>query len=164
MKWDEVSSEQCSVARVSAVLGDRWTLLILSECFLGVRRFDSFQERLQIPRTTLSTRLQRLEDHGVLKRERYQRSPDRYEYRLTAKGIDLYPVLSTIVSWGDQYYSDEAGPPIIRTHRGCGQDIQPVLSCPECGDKIDPRDISVRARPHSEDFAPVRRGPVSNKQ
>lgn len=161
MKWNDVSSEQCSVARVSAVLGDRWTLIILSECFLGVRRFESFQERLSIPRTTLSTRLQKLEEHGVLERRLYQSAPDRYDYRLTEKGRGLYPVLSTIVTWGDVYYADEAGPPIIRTHHSCGRDIQPVLTCPDCGEEIDPREMTARKRPAQQGAQPVRRGPVS---
>ncbi|MEP3423006.1 MAG: helix-turn-helix domain-containing protein [Erythrobacter sp.] len=161
MKWNEVSSEQCSVARVSAVLGDRWTLVILSECFLGVRRFEHFKERLDIPRTTLSTRLQRLEDHGVLERRLYQEGPDRHEYRLTPKGVALYPVLSTIVTWGDTYYSDEAGPPILRKHVECGHDIQPVLTCPECRNDIEPRQMSARKRPDSPGQHPVRRGPIT---
>lgn len=160
MKWNEVSSEQCSVARVSAVLGDRWTLVILSECFLGVRRFESFKERLGIPRTTLSTRLQRLEDHGVLERCLYQEGPDRHEYRLTSKGVALYPVLSTIVTWGDTYYSDGAGPPILRKHVECGHDIQPVLACPDCREEIDPRGMSARKRPDEPGIEPVRRGPI----
>ncbi|WP_108787293.1 winged helix-turn-helix transcriptional regulator [Erythrobacter sp. Alg231-14] len=161
MKWNEVSSEQCSVARVSAVLGDRWTLVILSECFLGVRRFEHFKERLDIPRTTLSTRLQRLEDHGVLERRLYQEGPDRHEYRLTPKGVALYPVLSTIVTWGDTYYSDEAGPPILRKHVECGHDIQPVLACPECRNDITPRQMSARKRPDGPGQQPVRRGPIT---
>lgn len=160
MKWNEVSSEQCSVARVSAVLGDRWTLVILSDCFLGVRRFEHFKERLDIPRTTLSNRLQKLEDHGVLERRLYQKSPDRYEYRLTKKGVALYPVLSTIVTWGDTYYSDDAGPPILRTHLTCGHDIQPVLVCPECREEIEPRQMSARKRSNQPNFVPVKRGPM----
>lgn len=161
MRWNEVSSEQCSVARVSAVLGDRWTLVVLSECFLGVRRFESFKERLDIPRTTLSTRLQRLEDHGVLERRLYQKGPDRHEYRLTEKGRALYPVLSTIVTWGDTYYSDAAGPPIVRKHLNCGHDIQPILACPECREQINPREMSARKRPEISGFEPVRRGPLA---
>lgn len=161
MKWNHVSSEQCSVARTSAVLGDRWTLIILSECFLGVRRFEDFKYRLDISRTTLSTRLQRLEEHGVLERRCYQSNPERFEYRLTQKGRALYPVLSTIVTWGDTYYADEAGPPIIRTHLKCGHDIQPVLTCPDCRADIEPREMSARKRPDQPGVEPVKRGPVS---
>jgi DNA-binding HxlR family transcriptional regulator len=160
MKWNDVSSEQCSVARTSAVLGDRWTLVILSECFLGVRRFEDFKDRLDISRTTLSTRLQRLEEHGVLERRLYQSHPERFEYRLTQKGADLYPVISTIVNWGDRYYAGEHGPPIIRTHKACGADIAPQLICPDCKEPITPRDMTARARPDMDGVPNVARGPV----
>lgn len=160
MKWDEVNKQQCSVARSSAVLGDRWTLLILSDCFLGVRNFDQFQDRLEIPRTTLANRLQKLERHDVLYRKQYQSNPDRFEYRLTDKGRDLYPVLSTILNWGDKYYSDEAGPPILRQHVPCGHDIQPVLQCPECKEAVDPHNIHARTRPQHGSHPGVKRGPI----
>lgn len=160
MKWDEVSNQQCSVARSSSVLGDRWTLLILSDCFLGVRNFDQFQDRLEIPRTTLANRLQRLEQHDVLYRKQYQSNPDRFEYRLTDKGRDLYPVLSTILNWGDKYYSDEAGPPILRQHVSCGHDIQPVLQCPKCEEAVDANNIHARTRPQHGSYPDVKRGPI----
>ena len=160
MKWDELLDQQCSVARASAVLGDRWTLLILSDVFLGVRRFDDFKERLGLSRTTLTQRLKLLEAHEVLRRHPYQDAPVRYEYRLTQKGRDLFPVLSTLLNWGDKYYSDGAGPPILRRHRPCGHDIQPQLHCPECGELIEPRDIEAHKRPEDERYPPVRRGPV----
>lgn len=159
MKWDEVSDEQCSVARASAVLGDRWTLVILSDVFLGVRRFDDFQERLGISRTTLAQRLKHLERHGVLERRLYQTNPARYEYRLTKKGRDLYPVLSTLLNWGDKYYADEGGPPILRRHRGCGNVMQPILCCPECGEAIEARDVLAEARPEVPSQQAVKRGP-----
>lgn len=161
MKWDQIGDQQCSVARSSMVLGDRWSLLILSDCFLGVKRFDMLQDRLDIPRTTLANRLKRLESHDVLYREKYQSNPDRFEYRLTRKGLDLFPVISAIVSWGDQYYADEAGPPIIRRHKSCGSDIQPVLACPECKEPIGPHDIKARKREPRTGFAAVARGPVN---
>jgi len=160
MKWDEVSKPQCSVARSSAVLGDRWTLLILSDCFLGVRNFDQFQDRLEIPRTTLANRLQKLIEHDVLYRKKYRTSPDRFEYRLTEKGRDLYPVLSTILNWGDKYYAEAAGPPILRQHMPCGHDIQPVLQCPECETAVDAHNIHARIRPHHDSCPDVNRGPV----
>lgn len=160
MKWDEISGQQCSVARSSTVLGDRWTLLILSDCFLGVKRFDHFQDRLAIPRTTLSNRLAKLVEHDVLSRRQYHQRPQRSEYRLTKKGIDLYPVISTILNWGDQYYGSEGGPPILRQHTKCGKDITPVLSCPQCEEPIDSRDMVVRKRHPIEGVPNVERGPV----
>lgn len=161
MKWDELGDQQCSIARSSAVLGDRWTLLIISDCFLGVRRFDMFFERLGIPRTTLANRLSLLEEHDVLTAVPYQDNPIRYEYRLTPKGLDLYPMLATLLAWGDKYYSDEAGPPIIRTHTKCGHDFQVFAGCSECGEPVDPRAVTARKRPDDKNFPPVLRGPVS---
>ena len=146
MRWEDISEQQCSVARSSAVLGDRWSLLLLSDFFLGVRRFDDFQQRLGLSRTTLTNRLKLLEDHKVIKRSLYQQQPARYEYRLTAKGRDLFPVISALVTWGDKYYFDGLTPPIIRTHTACGHDIQPVLTCPECHEALDARSISARER------------------
>ncbi len=163
MKWDEINRLQCSIARSSAVLGDRWTLLILSDVFLGVRRFDDFHQRLGLSRTTLTNRLKLLEDHQVLSRVQYQSSPDRYEYKLTDKGRDLYPVISTVLNWGDKYYSDTAGPPILRRHTLCGHDILPVLSCPECHQEIDARNIAARTRPDIKNVPAVERGPFMKK-
>lgn len=160
LKWTEVSEQQCSVARASAVLGDRWTLLLLSDIFLGVRRFEEFQERLGISRTTLTSRLKLLEKHGVISRVRYQDNPPRHEYRLTGKGHDLFPVLSTIINWGDKYYTDDYGPPILRRHINCATDVQPILCCPDCHDEIDARSIKARRRPERKGVPDVRRGPV----
>lgn len=161
MKWDEISQQQCSVARSSAVLGDRWSILILSDLFLGVRRFDDFQKRLGLSRTTLTNRLKLLEDHNVVKRHAYLAQPARYEYRLTPKGLDLFPVISALVNWGDKYYFDGCTPPILRRHIPCGHDIQPVLSCPECHEVVDPHSMSARARPDSANQPTVERAPVS---
>ncbi len=163
MKWDEISAEQCSVARASAVLGDRWTLVILSDAFLGVRRFEDFEERLGISRTTLANRLKNLVHHGVLQRKKYQDNPARYEYRFTDKGRDLYPVITTILNWGDTYCSDEAGPPILRKHISCGLDMLPVLTCPECKEEVTARDVQARARPPHDRFPPILRGPMTAK-
>ena len=160
MKWDEIGQMQCSVARSSAVLGDRWTLLILSDVFLGVRRFEDFQKRLKLSRTTLAARLQLLERHDVLQRQQYQDNPARFEYRLTAKGRDLFPIITTILNWGDKYYADAAGLPVIRRHKSCGHDIQPVLTCPECGDAVSERNMAGRARPSVAGQPDVERGPM----
>ncbi len=160
MKRFELSEQQCSVARSSVILGDQWTLTILSDCFLGVRRFDQFQERLGVSRTTLTSRLKLLEEHGILEQRQYQDRPPRFEYRLTHKGRELFPVISTLITWGDKYYSDSAGPPILRRHKTCGHDFHTVLSCSDCGETLVPRDVEARKRPDDERYPPVERGPV----
>jgi DNA-binding HxlR family transcriptional regulator len=145
MKWDDLADQPCSVARSTAVIGDRWTLMILRDCFLGVRRFEVFQERLGISRTVIADRLKLLTDEGVLRKVAYQERPVRHEYRLTEKGLDLYPVILAIVSWGDRHYADTRGPPIIRRHKACGCDFQPVLTCSECREPVDARAVETRA-------------------
>src|SRR5271167_297807 len=99
MRWSELADERCSIARTVSVIGDRWTLLILRDCFLRVRRFDDFEARLGITRHILADRLKKLVDAGVLQKVPYQDRQLRYEYRLTQKGLDLYPVLMSIVHW-----------------------------------------------------------------
>ena len=144
MKWDDLKNQPCSVARTVAVIGDRWTLMLLRDCFLGVRRFEAFQERLGISRTIIADRLKTLVDEGVLRREAYQDRPPRHEYRLTQKGLDLYPVIMGIVHWGNVHYAGEDGPPMLHRHRTCGHDVEPVLTCKACGEALDARAVEVR--------------------
>lgn len=134
--------------------------MILSDCFLGVRRFDDFQERLGISRTTLTSRLRLLEEHGVLTQKLYEDRPPRYEYRLTAKGRGLYAVIMCVIDWGDAHYSDAAGPPIIRHHGACGHDFHGKLVCSVCTKPLELRDTIARKRPPNKRFAEVKRGPM----
>lgn len=150
MKWDDLAAEPCSVARSVAVIGDRWTLLILRDCFLGVRRFEAFQSRLGISRTIIADRLKLLVDEGVLSKSPYQDHPARFEYRLTPKGLDLYPVIMAVVAWGDRHYAGEAGPPVLHRHKACGCDFRPVMTCSECGEPVGARDVETRAGPGFE--------------
>lgn len=147
MKWSQLADQQCSVARSVSVIGDRWTLMILRDCFLGIRRFDDFERRLRISRSIIADRLKHLVDEGVLRRDEYQQNPVRHEYRLTDKGLSLHPVIMAIVHWGDTHYAGEEGPPLLHRHRACGCDFHPVLTCSECGDAVGPRDVEVRTGP-----------------
>ena len=139
------------MARTLAVIGDRWTLLILRECFLRVRRFDHFQERLGIGRPILTERLQKLVDHFVLTKVAYQENPTRYEYRLTPKGRDLYPVVLSIVHWGDVHLSGRKGRPVMHEHVSCGHVFDPVTTCSACAEALDPRDVRVLPGPGLRD-------------
>lgn len=147
MKWEDLSKEPCSVARTLSVIGDRWTLLILRDCFLGVRRFEAFQARLGISRSIITERLNLLVAEGVLSRRPYQDRPLRYEYRLTDKGLELHPVILAVVEWGDRYYAGAEGPPILRRHKGCGCDFHAVQVCSECGEPVTARDVEARPGP-----------------
>jgi DNA-binding HxlR family transcriptional regulator len=147
MRWSELKGEACSVARTVGVVGDRWTLLILRDCFLRVRRFEDFQERLGITRHVLADRLRKLVREGVLKKVAYQTRPRRYEYRLTDKGLDLHPLLMAIVHWGDVHMSGARGRPLLHRHVKCGDTFDPVQTCSECGEPFGPRDVAIEVGP-----------------
>jgi len=144
MRWEWLDRENCSLARTLAVIGDRWTLLILRDAFMRVRRFEDFEKSLKIARRVLSERLGRLVEEDVLRKVPYQERPTRYEYRLTEKGLALYPALISLVHWGDRFYAGDAGPPIIHTHTSCGHDFRSVLTCSECGEALDARAVAAR--------------------
>jgi DNA-binding HxlR family transcriptional regulator len=146
VRWGEIADVRCSVARALSVVGDRWTLLVLRDAFLGARRFEQFERSLRCSPHLLSTRLARLVETGVLERRAYCERPVRHEYRLTEKGRDLYPVIASLVTWGDRWMADADGPPVELEHRPCGHVIHPALHCPECGEVIDPRAMRARLR------------------
>ncbi len=146
MRWTELDQETCPVARGLSVIGDRWTLLILRDCFRGVRRFEDFQQRLGVTRHVLADRLRKLEAAGVLRREPYQQRPPRHEYRLTERGLDLQPVLMTLVTWADRHLPLPDGPPMTYEFRDTGETIEPVLADARTGRRIGPRDVRARFR------------------
>ena len=131
MRWADVGDLTCSVARTLSVVGDRWTLLVLRDAFLGVRRFEDFQA-VGLTRHRLADRLKRLVEHGVIVRVRYQDRPPRFEYRLTEKGHDLYPLIVSMTRWGDRWMAgdagapDRAGPPWVRSHGDAGARLSPL--------------------------------------
>lgn len=147
MKWEEIGELRCSVARTLSVVGDRWTLLILRDAFLGARRFEDFTRSLGLTRHRLSERLKKLVDHGILERRLYQERPARHEYRLTQKGVDLYPVLIALVGWGDRWMADAQGPPVRYRHKTCGHVALPTLHCPDCREEVRARDITPLPQP-----------------
>jgi len=131
------------VARTLAVIGERWTMLILREAFMGRRRFDDFQLNIGIARNVLATRLRALVKDGILERSRADGEHARVEYRLTKKGMDLYPVMVAMLKWGDAWLwpAGGKGPPLKLMHRGCGAKEMPALVCPHCGDPVGARDM-----------------------
>jgi len=129
----------CSIGRAMEILGERWTLLILRECFYGVRRYSVMQRNLGIARNILSARLQLLVRTGILERHCYQHEPERFEYKLTAKGLGLYPAVVAIMRWGDEHLCDRA--PVVLRH-SCGELADPVLVCAHCRDELDPHEVT----------------------
>jgi DNA-binding HxlR family transcriptional regulator len=131
--------QRCSIAKALELLGERWTLLVIREAFLGTRRFEGFAEQLDIARNVLTARLARLVEEGVLERVRYQERPERFEYRLTEKGLDLWPTIVSLLQFGDRYYAPD-GPPVVLRHRDCGGEVDDRRMCTACGAPLTARD------------------------
>jgi DNA-binding HxlR family transcriptional regulator len=139
--------ENCSVARSLELIGERWTLLVIREVFLGHRRFDEIARRLDIARNVLTSRLAKLVEEGVLTKVRYQERPDRYEYRLTEKGIDLWPVFVALLQFGDAYYAPPEGPPMVLKHKRCGGSVDSHRHCAKCDRRLTARDVIAEPGP-----------------
>ncbi len=146
MRWESIAETQCSIARALSVVGERWTLLILRESFRGIARFDDLRERLGIARNVLAARLQALVEQGVMTRVAYREGPQRFEYRLTEKGRDLYPVLLALLRWGDRWLAEGEPPPLTLIHKGCDHAVTPSLTCSHCGEPLDPGNTRARMR------------------
>ncbi len=131
----------CSIARPLSFLGERWSILVLRDLFLGRRRFDEIQESLGVATNVLSQRLATLVDEGIVERRPYSEHPERFEYRLTKKGRDLQPVLLALLSWGDRYTTDAAGAPLETVHEDCGKPFHMVPTCSECGGVVEPANV-----------------------
>jgi DNA-binding HxlR family transcriptional regulator len=141
MAWSEIGDQKCSIARALSVVGERWTILLLRQAFNGMRRFDEFQRDLGISRNLLTMRLQTLVENRIFERILYQEKPPRYEYRLTEKGRALYPVILSLLKWGDDWLAGDEGPPVVLVHEPCGHATSPKLVCSECEELLSERDV-----------------------
>ena len=130
----------CSIAKALEVIGERWSLLIVRDVMNGHRRFGELQEALGIARNVLSARLQRLIDEDILERRPYQSNPERYEYFLTEKGLDLWPALIALLAWGDRHSAGPEGPPMLIVHKECGGTVSDRGICESCGEVLHARD------------------------
>lgn len=137
----------CSIARTVDLLGDGWTLLVLRELFYGETRFDGFTKTLGIARNTLTDRLRRLVDAGLLERRPYQSDPVRHDYLLTDKGRDFFGVLATLNAWGDKWLAEDEGVPVILHHHTCGEDTHAEVICAVCGEPLRTDDVAARTGP-----------------
>ncbi|MDF9714713.1 helix-turn-helix transcriptional regulator [Nocardioides sp. ChNu-99] len=143
------ATDNCSLVRAVQVLGDRWTLVVLREVFIGVRRFDDIRRHTGIPRQVLTTRLATLVDAGLLHRAPYREpgARERHEYRLTEKGLDLQPALVALTRWGDRHLADPEGPPLEFRHRDCGASVDVAPVCSAGHVLTDPRETSIEPGP-----------------
>ena len=147
MKRTSFAKWPCSIARTVDLVGDGWTLLVLREAFYGTTRFDDFERVLGIGRNVLSQRLGRLVDEGLLDRQPYQQNPPRYDYVVTAKGRELFPVLAAIMAWGDRWLAPSDGPPILVRHDICGHDVHAEVVCGECREPLALDDVALHLGP-----------------
>ena len=148
----DYEGQVCSIAKSLELVGERWTMLIIREVFLGNRRFDTMATRLDIARNVLTARLSRLVEEGALTKVRYQERPERFEYRLTEKGIDLWPVIVALLQFGDAYYAPD-GPPVVLRHKKCGGQVDEHRICDTCGKRLTARDVVGRAGPGARPVA-----------
>ena len=149
MKRRSFEDMNCSVAQALEIVGEWWTLLILRDAFVGIRRFDDFQARLGISRNVLTTRLDALVDHGILQRVQYSERPPRDEYRLTDKGRALWTVLHALREWGDEWVVGTEKASVAATHEG--HHCETELHCMQCGDKLGLRDIRLVPGPGADE-------------
>ena len=141
MRWNELETERCPVARTMSVVGDRWTMLILRDAFRGAKKFDEFHDRLQCSRAVVAERLMFLVERGVLTREPYQSNPPRHDYLLTEMGRALGPILMTMGQWAEAWMPHPTGARIERVHKTCGHAFQARVHCSECGEPVGPGEV-----------------------
>jgi DNA-binding HxlR family transcriptional regulator len=148
MPYRPFEGQNCSVAAALAVVGERWTLLVMREVLGGRRRFEEIRRGTGVAPNILSDRLATLVEHGLLRRVAVDGEADVLEYRPTRKGVDLNPVLLTLMAWGDRYAAPE-GAPSIPVHTACGHDAEPHLHCAHCGDPLEASALVLREGPGS---------------
>jgi DNA-binding HxlR family transcriptional regulator len=147
MQRTDFSEMRCSIARSLAVAGEPWSPLVLRDVWVGIRRFDDIQRDLGISRKVLAERLKHLVEAGMLERRRYSERPERHEYALTRKGFEFVDVLMAMAAWGDRWTAGDAGPPVLRRHRACGEITQIELRCSACGERLGSADVDVEPGP-----------------
>jgi DNA-binding HxlR family transcriptional regulator len=152
---NDYDNQACSIAGALEVVGERWSLLIIRDIMLGLRRFDELQSDLAIARNVLQARLTRLQEHGVIERVPYQQRPLRHEYLLTEKGLELWPMIVALMSWGDRYAAPEGGPAVVIEHRGCGGSVDEHRICERCGARLKARDALGRPGPGARPDHPL---------
>ncbi len=152
MKRTSVAHLSCSVAQTLDIVGEWWTLLVVRNLMFGQRRFEAIQSDLGIARNILSDRLGTLVEHGIVERIRYQEHPERFEYTLTEKGRDLFPVIAALMAWGDRWQSPNGAP--VRLVHACGEAATPTVVCDHCHEPLTLDNVRAKS-------GPGRRAPIA---
>lgn len=141
MKWSQIDAIPCPIAQAMSVIGDSWTLLLIRDAMRGSTRFEEFQQKTGASRAVIADRLAHLVEHDVLERTQYEAHPPRYEYRLTARGKALQPVMMTMAHWAESNLPKPTRGP-KRRHTSCGHRFHPVIACSECGETVTPETVT----------------------
>src|SRR5947209_6373028 len=138
-------AERCSIAASLEVIGTRSSFLILREAFYGTSRFDDFAQRAGISEPVTAVRLRQLLAHGLLEREPYREPGERTRehYRLTRKGVELFPALAALLQWGDRWL--ESGSGVELRHHECGERVGVELRC-AAGHEVAPGELELAPR------------------
>jgi DNA-binding HxlR family transcriptional regulator len=155
MRWLDFDTEQCSMFRTLAIIGEKWTMLLIRDCANGVHRFDDFRRHVGLSEAVLAHRLRTLVAQGIFETREYQEPGQRKrrEYRLTAKGWDLFPVLVALMQFGDKHLADDGGEPWQVRHKACGHRVRAEVRCSHDGAVLTPRDTESVPGPGARAFA-----------
>lgn len=155
MRWLDFDSEQCSVQRTLAVIGEKWTMLLIRDAANGVHRFDDFRRHVGLSEAVLADRLRNLVAHGIFETRAYQEPGQRKrrEYRLTAKGWDLFPVLVALMQFGDKHLAVKGGEAWQVQHKACGHPVRAEVRCAHDGALLTPRDTQSVPTTETRPFA-----------
>jgi DNA-binding HxlR family transcriptional regulator len=142
MRWLDYDTANCSVQRTVEIIGDKWTMLLIRDAANGVHRFDDFRRHVGLSEAVLANRLRRLVDEGLFETREYQEPGQRrrQEYRLTAKGWDLFPVLIALMQFGDKHLSGGEGESWHVQHKACGHPVRADVRCTYDDQVLTPRD------------------------
>jgi DNA-binding HxlR family transcriptional regulator len=149
--------EQCSIARASQLLGDGWTLLLIRELFWGATRYEDFISNTGIASNVLAVRLKRLVDAQVVSKAPVEGDGRRFDYALTPRGRELFPLIMGVMAWGDKHTPGEHGPLVQLRHMGCGKRTKPGLACSACGEPMQFQDLQTEFNPRYEETRGMQR-------
>jgi DNA-binding HxlR family transcriptional regulator len=147
MPYRPFTQQNCSIANALAVVGERWSLLVMREILFGRTRFSEIKRNLGVAPNILSDRLQQLVEHGLVERRPTGEGGESHEYTATPKGRDISPVLTALLGWGDKHAVPTGGPPRVQVHTVCGHDAHPQLHCSHCGELIGRGELQSRPGP-----------------